>query len=78
MTTTTVRKSQNRAIIHRAKNEIHSCGDCSYTVGQHALGRSAHDRMSGHTATAHHKFLDRDCKGAACRASTLTPRHRRG
>lgn len=66
MTTNNARNSQLRALVSRPKNEVHTCADCGTERVQHPLGRSAHDRMSAHTAVAHHKFLDRECKGTAC------------
>lgn len=74
MTTSAARDSQNRALQHRQKNATHSCGDCSYSVDRHPLGRSAHDRMAMHTATVHRKYLHRECSGGHCAASPFTPR----
>lgn len=78
MTTSAARDSRNRAILTRSKNVQHTCADCDVKVDQHPLGRSAHDRMAIHTATVHHKYLERDCQGGACKASPFTPRERRG
>jgi hypothetical protein len=76
MTASAARNSQQRALRQRPKNETHVCGDCAFTVEQHPLGRSAHDRMAAHTATQHGKFLDRECRGSGCRAMVLTSRQR--
>lgn len=78
MTANNARNSQQRALRSHLKNQPHVCADCGASVGQHKLGRSAHDRMSAHTAVTHRKFLDRDCKGSACVASPAVPRERRG
>lgn len=78
MSTNAARRSQNRVVLVRAKNEEHTCRDCGAKVGRHPLGRSAHDRMAIHVATTHRKWLDRECRGGECVASPFTPRERRG